>query len=200
MAKSSMSRPQLQNLMSDWRLCAILRTGKLPASSSIPRVRSTILHFWLAYDHPFLDGNGRTARALFYWSMLHHGYWLCEFISISSLILKAPAEYERAFLYTETDENDLTYFIIYHLELIRLAVDELHKYIARKTEQLRRVERELRGVAILNHRQRRANRSCPSSSPSDVHDRISPPQPCCRVRNGESGPARPGRPEIAQCG
>ena len=57
--------------------------------------------------------------------MLHHRYWLCEFISISHLILKAPAKYERAFLYTETDDNDLTYFVIYHLELIRRAVDEL---------------------------------------------------------------------------
>jgi Fic family protein len=128
--------------------------GKTPGEFVHPALRSIILHFWLAYDHPFQDGNGRTARALFYWSMLHHRYWLCEFISISSLILKAPAEYERAFLYTETDDNDLTYFIIYHLELIRRAVDELHKYIARKTEQLRRVERELRGIADLNYRQR----------------------------------------------
>ena len=34
-----------------------------------PVVRGILLHFWLAYDHPFLDGNGRTARALFYWFM-----------------------------------------------------------------------------------------------------------------------------------
>lgn len=31
-----------------------------------PLIRAIILHFWLAYDHPFEDGNGRTARALFY--------------------------------------------------------------------------------------------------------------------------------------
>ena len=30
-----------------------------------PGGRAIILHFWLAYDHPFADGNGRTARALF---------------------------------------------------------------------------------------------------------------------------------------
>ena len=39
-----------------------------------PVVRAILLHFWLAYDHPFVDGNGRTARALFYWSMLRQGY------------------------------------------------------------------------------------------------------------------------------
>lgn len=119
-----------------------------------PVIRSMILHFWLAYDHLFVDGNGRTARALFYWSMLHHGYWLCEFISISEIIRKAPVKYGRAFLYTETDDNDLTYFLIYHLEVIRRALDELHKYVARKTKQLQALESELRGMVVLNHRQR----------------------------------------------
>lgn len=119
-----------------------------------PVVRSIILHFWLAYDHPFVDGNGRTARALFYWSMLHRGYWLCEFISISEIIRKAPAKYGRAFLYTETDENDLTYFLVYHLDVIRRAVDGLHKYVARKTKELQALESELRGSTVLNHRQR----------------------------------------------
>ena len=47
-----------------------------------PLVRASILHFWLAYEHPYVDGNGRTARALFYWSMLKSGYWLFEFLTI----------------------------------------------------------------------------------------------------------------------
>jgi len=119
-----------------------------------PVIRSIILHFWLAYDHPFIDGNGRVARALFYWSMLRHGFWLFEFVSISQIILKAPAKYARAFLYTETDENDLTYFILHQLEVIRRAVHQLHRYIARKAERLQNVERQLQGIAVLNHRQR----------------------------------------------
>jgi len=127
---------------------------KTPSSFVHPVLRSIILHFWLAYDHPFIDGNGRTARALFYWSMLHHGYWLCEFISISPIILKALAQYQLAFLYTETDENDLTYFILYHLNLIQKALAQLHDYIKRKSEQVRKLEIELRGAETLNYRQR----------------------------------------------
>jgi Fic family protein len=119
-----------------------------------PVVRSILLHFWLAYDHPFVDGNGRTARALFYWSMLRHGYWLFEFVSISQIILKAPAQYGRAFLYTETDENDLTYFLLYHLEVIQKAIDQLHSYIERRIRALRTLESELRGMTGFNHRQR----------------------------------------------
>ena len=119
-----------------------------------PAIRSIILHFWLAYDHPFIDGNGRTARALFYWSMLRHGYWLFEYLSISRIINNAPAKYGRAFLYTETDENDLTYFVCYHLDIIRQAVKNLHAYLQRKTSELKRLETELREVGQLNHRQR----------------------------------------------
>jgi Fic family protein len=128
--------------------------GQTPSGFIHPAIRSILLHFWLAYDHPFVDGNGRTARALFYWSMLRHGFWLFEFISISRIILHGPAKYGRAFLYTETDQNDLTYFIIYHLDVIRRAIQKLHEYLQRKATELRGVERQLRGMESLNHRQR----------------------------------------------
>ncbi len=119
-----------------------------------PVIRSIIVHFWLAYDHPFVDGNGRTARALFYWSMLHHdAYWLFEFISISEIILKGPSKYARAFLHTETDDNDLTYFILYHLDVIQRAFEQLWNYVTRKTDELRQLEQRLRSMQFLNHRQ-----------------------------------------------
>ncbi len=128
--------------------------GEIPKDFIHPAVRSIILHFWLAYDHPFVDGNGRTARALFYWSMLRYNYWLFEFVSISQIIRKAPVRYGRSFLYTETDDNDLTYFIRYHLQIIEKSIDELHDYIQRKTRQIQKIETKLRGIEILNHRQR----------------------------------------------
>lgn len=118
-----------------------------------PAVRSIILHFWLAYDHPFVDGNGRTARALFYWSMLHHQYWLFEFISISQVLVKAPTKYARSFLYTETDDNDLTYFILEQLDAIGQAIDSLYEYLEKKTVDLRGLEARLHAMDHLNHRQ-----------------------------------------------
>ncbi len=117
-----------------------------------PVVRSIFLHFWLAYDHPFEDGNGRTARAIFYWSMLKHGYWLTEFLSISTLLNRAPGRYSRAFLYTETDDRDATYFILNQLRIICRSIEELHAYIGRKIREVRETERLLR-QADLNHRQ-----------------------------------------------
>jgi Fic family protein len=141
---------QLEDRMK--RMCDFANT-QTPKGFIHPVLRSIILHFWLAYDHPFVDGNGRVARALFYWSMLRHGYWLFEFISISQILLKAPAKYGRAFLYTETDDNDLTYFILQQLNVIGRAIQELHDYIERKTSALQAVESRLHGITVLNHRQ-----------------------------------------------
>jgi Fic family protein len=119
-----------------------------------PVIRAIILHFWLAYDHPFVDGNGRTARALFYWSMLRQDYWLFEFISISQIILRAPVQYGMAFFYTETDENDLTYFLLHQMDVIRKGIEELHHYIQRKSDELARCGPLLDQMPQLNHRQK----------------------------------------------
>ncbi|MDO9542116.1 MAG: Fic family protein [Kiritimatiellia bacterium] len=127
--------------------------GKTPGFFVHPAVRAIILHFWLAYDHPFVDGNGRTARALFYWGMLHAGYWLFEFISISSILRKAPVKYGLSFLYSETDANDLTYFIVAQTKVIRRAIEELHAYIDRKTVEVRELEAHVRALGLFNHRQ-----------------------------------------------
>jgi Fic family protein len=145
--------PPAAQLADRMQLMCDFANGKTPEEFVHPVIRSIILHFWLAYNHPFVDGNGRVARALFYWSMLRHGYWLFEFVSISQIILKAPAKYGRAFLYTETDDNDLTYFLLQQLNVIGRAIKELHAYIERKTSMLQAIESRLRGMTILNHRQ-----------------------------------------------
>ncbi len=118
-----------------------------------PVIRSILLHFWIAYDHPFVDGNGRTARALFYWSMLRHGYWLAEFFSISHEILKAPKQYYRAFLHTETDGNDLNYFILHQLGVIISSIHALKAYIERKRAEIESVKHLLGPGSGFNHRQ-----------------------------------------------
>ena len=119
-----------------------------------PAVRAILLHFWLAYDHPFEDGNGRTARALFYWYMRTRGYWLVDYLTVSRILANAPAQYAKAFLLTETDERDTTYFILYQLQVIERAVAALHRYLGKKAKEIRDVEQLIRaGSAEFNHRQ-----------------------------------------------
>ena len=119
-----------------------------------PLLRAVIVHFMAGYDHYFEDGKGRTARALFYWCMLREGYWLAEFLTISTVLKRAPAQYGRSFLFTETDEGDLTYFLLHHLKVLTSAIDDLHEHLARHTQELRSARTDLGLVAPLNHRQR----------------------------------------------
>jgi Fic family protein len=127
--------------------------GETPKAFIHPVVRAISLHFWLAYDHPFCDGNGRTARALFYWAMLHQGYWLFEFISISAVINKARGQYERSFLLSESDDNDLTYFLLAQVKVIQQAIASLHAYLERKAGEVGALQQRLEGLEGMNHRQ-----------------------------------------------
>jgi Fic family protein len=100
-----------------------------------PIVKGIVIHFMLAYIHPFVDGNGRTSRSLFYWYMIKQGYWLIEYMSISRIIYKTKRQYENAFLHTEYDDNDLTYFILYNLRKMKVAFEDLKIYLKRKAEE-----------------------------------------------------------------
>ena len=94
-----------------------------------------IIHFMLAYMHPFVDGNGRTARALFYWYMLKENYKLTEYMSISRVISKSKASYEKSFRYTENDGNDMGYFVDYNLKALEISFQQLRDYIQRKQQE-----------------------------------------------------------------
>lgn len=117
-----------------------------------PIVRASILHFLLGYIHPFADGNGRTARAIFYWYLLRKNYWQIEYLSISRIIHRASAQYARAFLHTELDGNDLTYFINYQVRTLQQAFDSLQHYLHRKLEERKQLQ-PIRRNAGLNDRQ-----------------------------------------------
>jgi Fic family protein len=134
-------------------MCRFANDGEDSDRFIHPVIRAILLHFWLGYDHPFEDGNGRTARALFYWYMRTHGYWLAEYLSISSILRKAPSKYTRAYLCTETDARDTTYFIVYQLKVIKRAIDELHAYLQKKVNEIRAVEKLIKGSPQFNHRQ-----------------------------------------------
>lgn len=117
-----------------------------------PLVRAIVTHFMVGYDHYFVDGNGRTARALFYWVALREGHWLLEFLSISRLLNDAPAQYGRAYLETEADDGDVTYFLLHQLRVLSRSLDSLDEYLARKQREAAAAEVAARSLR-LNPRQ-----------------------------------------------
>lgn len=83
-----------------------------------PLIKAIVLHFAIGYEHPFRDGNGRVARSLFYWFMFKHDFAAFRYIAISTLLKAAPVQYGKSYLYTETDDMDLTYFVDYQSRTI----------------------------------------------------------------------------------
>jgi Fic family protein len=129
-------------------ICEFANDSESSSQFIHPAIRAVIVHFMMGYDHPFIDGNGRTARALFYWVMLKSGYWLAEYASISSVIKDAPIQYGRSFLETETDEADLTYFICNQCDAIAKSEIRLAEYMHKK-------RREVEGLAEVIEREKR---------------------------------------------
>ena len=118
-----------------------------------PVIKGIILHFLIGYIHPFEDGNGRTARALFYWYVLSRGYRLFEFMAISRILVRSQVKYGLSYLYTETDDNDLTYFLEYNLSSIEEALEDMNKYIIRKQKEQSEALKLIKNLKNINLRQ-----------------------------------------------
>jgi len=132
-------------------LCSFFNASQ-PPTFIHPIIRGIVIHFMLAYMHPFVDGNGRTSRALFYWYMLREGYWLTEYLSISRIIYRSKNSYEKAFLCSEADGMDIGYFVAYHLRVLGLAFRDLQSYLQRKIEE-REAAAAYLSIPGLNERQ-----------------------------------------------
>lgn len=119
-----------------------------------PVVKAIFIHFWVGYLHPFTDGNGRLARALFYWYLLRNNYWAVAYLPISTVIRKAPIQYAMAYIYSEQDDYDLTYFFDYHMRKIQQAVSEFEVYVATQLQQKQLVEKVVTNSSTFSDRQK----------------------------------------------
>ncbi len=108
----------------------------------------------MAYEHPFCDGNGRAARALYYWVMLREGYEVAEFLSISGAIRSRGNHYYRAFAYCEAEGLDLTYFLLDQFASIEAALEKLVARLRARKKRMTRMRKLVSGFDGLNHRQR----------------------------------------------
>jgi Fic family protein len=94
-----------------------------------PIIKAIMIHFWLGYLHPFYDGNGRMARLLFYLYLLKHDYSFFAYYPISIVIKKSQKKYSMSYVYSEQDDEDLTYFIDYNIRKINEARISFEKYL-----------------------------------------------------------------------
>ncbi|WP_437889554.1 Fic family protein [Phytobacter sp. V91] len=128
------------------RVCDWLNT---PGEYIHPLIRACILHFMIAHEHPFRDGNGRTSRGLFYWYMLKSGYDVFKYISVSRLLHAAPVKYAHSYQFTETDAMDLTYFIEYQVSVVGRALTDYLDHIAMLTRQSAMLDSQLYDSGVM---------------------------------------------------
>lgn len=117
-----------------------------------PVIQAITLHFVIGYVHPFRDGNGRVARALFYWYMFKSGYTGFRYIAISALLKKAPIQYGVSYLDTEHDNLDLTYFIKHQLKVIGRAIDEFVAVYQRAVQRMQALEESYSGLEDIERK------------------------------------------------
>ena len=103
-------------------------------------LKATMLHFYIAYLHPYFDGNGRMARLIQMWFLIQKGYESTLFVPFSSYVEKSRRKYYDA--YTLVEENyklsgviDITPFLIYFTQNVyekmtgdTVKVNTLEKY------------------------------------------------------------------------
>lgn len=118
-----------------------------------PVIKATILHFWFAYLHPFVDGNGRSSRAIFYWYLLKNNYWLIEYISVSRAIKQSRKSYDNAFLYSENDDSDMTYFLLYIAETFKKSIIQFMEHFEKKMQEAIELKKATSLLEKFNDRQ-----------------------------------------------
>ena len=97
-----------------------------------PLIKACIAHFYFVYVHPFIDGNGRTARALSFMMLLQAGYDFFRYFSISGVIAEERAKYYKAIKDVEDDDFDMTYFIDYYTGMLARAVKAMEERLVDK--------------------------------------------------------------------
>lgn len=100
-----------------------------------PLIRGILLHYFIAYIHPFFDGNGRSARALFYFKSIRNKLDYVQLLSVSAYLKEHGRQYETSFEKVLENDFDITYFIDFCLDSIYSALTA----VSRKATYLLRI-------------------------------------------------------------
>ena len=92
-----------------------------------PIVKACVAHYYFVYVHPFIDGNGRTARALMNLFLIKSGYEFFKYFSISKILTEKRKQYYTAIENCEANDGDLTYFIDFYTKLLLDTMKSIRK-------------------------------------------------------------------------
>ncbi len=148
------AQPPAEELPARLKAMLTFANGRSPEHFVHPLLRAAALHFWVLHDQPFAEGNGRLARALYFWSVLHAGYPLFAQVSLSAIFRDAPSAYRAAYDEVALDENDLLHFVAHIFATLAKAQRRSEDEAKRLEEELRQTSELPEAVNALNPRQR----------------------------------------------
>ena len=123
------------------------------AQATHPILRAAISHYQLVYIHPFIEGNGRTARAMATLLLYSLGYDFKRFFSLEQYFDSDVEAYYNALLSVQqSQENNLTYWLEYFCYGLALEVDKVKSQVSKLSKDLK-LKKQLGKQVALSERQ-----------------------------------------------
>ncbi|MBD3250622.1 MAG: DeoR family transcriptional regulator [Candidatus Pacebacteria bacterium] len=118
-----------------------------------PIFRAAITHYQLVFIHPFVEGNGRTARAFATLVLYGSGYDFKKFFSLEEYFDSNVEQYYRALQSVQQSENsDLSYWLEYFCYGLALEIEKVKNQVEKLSKDLK-LKKELGQQVALSERQ-----------------------------------------------
>ena len=128
---------------------ALVRWLEAATKSTHPIIASACAHYEIARLHPFLDGNGRVARALATWVLYHRGFDTQHLFAVDQYFKEDHEGYYQALRQVRKDNDDLTSW----LEYVALAVLDTLSRTCQRMEQLA-LPSSAKGLSLTRQQER----------------------------------------------
>ncbi|MEW5937050.1 MAG: Fic family protein [Candidatus Thermoplasmatota archaeon] len=152
--------PQLMRSLVEW-------LSSEDSTELEPILVAGIAHYEFVRIHPFVDGNGRTARALAALILLVRGFDIKRFFALDDYYDSDRAAYYAALQSVDQKSLDITKWLEYFTDGVAVSVNAVKEKILRlSSERLRRdkkgqialTDRQMKMIALLNEKGRVTNR------------------------------------------
>ena len=117
-----------------------------------PVFKAGITHYHLVYIHPFIEGNGRTARAMASLVLQQSGYDFKKFFSLEQYFDSDVDKYYQALLSVQQNQLDVTFWLEYFCYGVAVEIDKIKSQVMKLSQDLR-LQRELGAQVALSERQ-----------------------------------------------
>lgn len=116
-------------------------------------LRAAITHYQLVNIHPFIEGNGRTARAMALALMYAEGYDVKRFFSLEQYFDNDIEGYYRAIKSVQESKNeDMTYWLEYFTYGLAIELDRIKQSVLKLSQDFR-LQKRLGQQVALSERQ-----------------------------------------------